>query len=124
MELITSTEFYKNIIRFVSENTPAFIVKKLSDQQDNHQLIGSKVEEIASDKLYKEDTPAPWLVFGLVLRDLGVEAISYDHYLSIANDSGISTKEQLNEALWFLHIKLGLIHYFHDIPELQDVITL
>ena len=125
MELLASTEYYKkNIIRFASENTPAFIVNNLSDDEDDHQLIRSKVEEIASDKLYKEDTPAPWLVLGLVLRDLGVEAISYDHCLSIANDCGISTKEQLNEALWFLHVKLGLIRYFHDIPELQDVIIL
>lgn len=125
MLLLNSHEFYKeNIIKFASESTPAFIVNNLSDDQGDHQLIRSKVEEIASHKRYKEDTLAPWLILGLVLHDLGVEAISYDQCLSIANDCGISTKEELNEALWFLHFKLGLIRYFYDIPELQDVVIL
>ena len=125
MELLSSTEFYrKNIIEFASENTPAFVVNNLSDDQDDHQLIRSAVEKITSNPLYRVDTPAPWLVLGLALRHLGVEAIPYDQCFSIGKDCGISTKEQLNEALWFLHVKLGLIRYFHDVSELQDVIIL
>jgi hypothetical protein len=48
--------------------------------------------------------------------------ISYEQCAHIANDCGIHSDEELKEALWFLHTKLGVIRYFHQIPELQDII--
>ena len=124
MELLKSTEFFKKgIVEFAAENTPAFVVSNLSNNEDDHQRIRSAVERIAT-KRCKVDTPAPWLVLGIALRNLGLEVIPYNQCLSIGNECGISTKEKLNEALWFLHVKLGLIRYFHDVPELQDVIIL
>ena len=123
-ELLKSTEFFKKgIVEFAAENTPAFVVSNLSNNEDDHQPIRSAVERIAT-KRCKVDTPAPWLVLGIALRNLGLEIIPYNQCLSIGNECGISTKEQLNEAKWFLHVKLGLIRYFHDVPELQDVIIL
>ena len=123
MELLKPTEFFKKgIIEFAAENTPAFVVSNLSNNEDDHQCIRRAVERIAT-KRCKVDTPAPWLVLGIALRKLGLEVIPYNQCLSIGNDCGIS-KDQLNEALWFLHVKLGLIRYFHDVPELQDVIIL
>ena len=48
--------------------------------------------------------------------------ISYDDCLSMAKDCGIHDDDELKEALWFLHTKLGVIRYFNEIPELRNIV--
>ena len=70
------------------------------------------------------EVPLPWLVLSLALRFLHNPVVSYKECYSIANECGIDTQDELKEALWFLHTKLGIIRYFETVKELSDLVIL
>ena len=56
-------------------------------------------------------SPTHWLIFSLAIRKLNDRVISYDLCLEIARQCGLADDE-LDEALHFIHSKMGLIRYF------------
>ena len=122
-EVLAGTEYYKEgIIRFASLDEPALTINNLSDDETDADNIRHLVEEIASDPAFKVSVPAPWLALLLSLRLVESSIVSYEECRHMANDCGIDGNEELKEALWFLHTKLGVIRYFHEIPELRDIV--
>ena len=124
-QLLEDKDYYRqNMIKFASEDEPAVTVNNLSSDDNDAQKVRAMVDRIASDPCFRIPTPLPWLVLSLLLRFLKVPVISYQQCLSAASECGIGTKEELNEALWFLHTKFGIVRYFRDVPELQDIVIL
>ena len=124
-QLLEDKDYYRqNMIMFASEDEPAVTVNNLSSDDNDAQKVRAIVDDIASDPSFRIPTPLPWLVLSLLLRFLKVPVITYQQCLSAAGECGIGTKEELNEALWFLHTKLGVVRYFRDVPELQDIVIL
>ena len=122
-EVLVGTEHYKEgIIRFASSDEPALTINNLSDDETDASNIRRLVEDIASDPAFTISVPAPWLALLLALRLVESSVVSYEDCRSMANDCGIHGDEELKEALWFLHTKLGVIRYFHEIPELSDIV--
>ena len=68
-------------------------------------------------------TPSHWLIYSLVLRQLKSRIESYDNCFRIARDCGITSHEELKEALHFIHTKMGLIRYFTK-DELDQIVFL
>ena len=56
-------------------------------------------------------SPACWLIFSLSLRQLKPYVVSFDECLEIARQCGLADDE-VDEALHFIHSKMGLIRYF------------
>ena len=124
-EALVGTEHYKKgIVRFASPDEPALTINNLSDDDRDACKIRHLVEDIASDSRFKVSVPAPWLALLLSFRLVEKSMISYEECHSMANDCGIHGDEELKEALWFLHNRLGVIRYFHQIPELSDIVIL
>ena len=122
-EILQNTDYYKKgIIAFSSRDEPVVVVNNLAEADIHNQKIRSIVENIAKDPCYQVSTPAPWYVLALALRSLSVPVVSMEQCLSIAEDCGISDEEELKEALWFLHTKLGLLRYFGEIEELSAIV--
>ena len=122
-EILQNTDYYKNgIIAFSSRDEPVVVVNNLAEADIQNQKIRSIVENIAKDPCYQVSTPAPWYVLALALRSLSVSVVSMEQCLSIAEECGISDEEELKEALWFLHTKLGLLRYFGEIEELSAIV--
>ena len=69
--------------------------------------------------------PSSWLIFSLVLRAKyrSSQVLSYNNCFAIAQSCGISDRTELNEALLFIHARLGLIRYF-SIKELNTVVVI
>ena len=44
--------------------------------------------------------------------------------LQRAQQCGIETTEELDDALWFLHHRVGLLRHFSDFPELENLVIL
>ena len=42
--------------------------------------------------------------------------------MQIAQRCGIETADEFDDALWFLHHRVGVIRYFSDVPELRDLV--
>ena len=124
-ETLKKTEYYRqNILVFASEDEPVFTVNNISSDGQDTCKIRSIVERIAKHPYFHIDVPLPWLVSSLAFRLLQVPVISYEQCTSIAGECGIDTPDELKEALWFLHHKVGFIRYFESVPELRDVVIL
>ena len=124
-ETLERTEYYRqNILVFASEDEPVFTVNNISSDGQDTCKIRSIVERIAKHPSFHIDVPLPWLVSSLAFRLLEVPVISYEQCTSIAGECGIDTQEEVKEALWFLHHKVGFIRYFESVPELRDVVIL
>ena len=122
-KLLKETDYVKEgIIRFASPNEPVLTINNLSEDETDAANIRHIVQEIAHDPAFTVPVPAPWLALLLSLRRIESSVISYYDCLSMAKDCGIHDDEELKEALWFLHTKLGVIRYFDEIPELRNIV--
>ena len=119
-EYLDGTAYYKGMVRFSSLEEPALTINNLSVEEDGIVKIRKFIERLARDQDFHISVPAPWLALLLSLRQTE-PVISYKDCCQIANDCGINSDE-LKEALWFLHYKLGVLRYFNDIPELTDIV--
>ena len=122
---LEQTEYYRrNMLEFASEDEPVVTVNNVSSDGMDAQKIRSIVERIARHPSFHIEVPLPWLVLSLALRSLNIPVISYEQCLSIASECGIDTRDELNEALWFLHTKVGILRYFENVKELSDLVIL
>ena len=124
--ILCSLSSASSMCRFVTRNSsePAFTINNLSDDDKDVSNIRQRVEKIiAEDPSFKVSVPAPWLALSLSLRLVESSVISYESCCTIANDCGIDDEEEIKEALWFLHNKLGVIRYFDQVPELRDIVV-
>ena len=123
-EILWGTEYYKHgIVKFVTANEPALTINSLSGNEEDATNIRHFIENLARDPAFKISVPASWLALLLSLRVVETSVLSYEECLHIAKDCGVHGDE-LKEALWFLHTKLGIVRYFNEIPELQDIVIL
>ena len=72
---------------------------------------------------YQMSIPTHWLVFSLVVRSLSGRIVSYRECYKVAQQCGIDSEDELNEALWFLHTKMGLIRHF-PVDNLSDIVII
>ena len=122
-EILKDMEYYKNdTLVFASPDEPVVTVNNLSSNEEDTQKVRNIVERIASHSSFRISTPVPWLVFGHALKYLSSRVLSYEKCLSIAKECGIDDEEELDEALWFLHTKLGVLRHFQSIPELRKIV--
>ena len=122
-QILLDTEFYKdNIVVFASQDEPVLTINSLSQDDQDVSTIRRLVEDLARDPAFTVSVPAPWLALLLSFRLQSRAVISYEECTQMANECGIYGDKDIKEALWFLHTKLGVIRYFHQIPELRDIV--
>ena len=110
-EAIKSTAHYKDIIEFSSKGQLIFTVNNFSESDTDFKSIRLAVERIVNKREFQMTSPAHWFIFSLVLRKLEPNIISYRVAQEIAKQCGVF-EDELKEALYFIHSKLGLIRYF------------
>ena len=122
-DILKDTEYYREgMLVFASRDEPVVTVNNLSSDEEDTQKVRSIVERIARHPSFRISTPAPWLVFGHALKLLSCPVLRYEECLSIAKECGIENEKELDEALWFLHTKLGILRHFQNIPELRGIV--
>ena len=109
-EVLKSTS-HKDLVEFASPMQLIFTVNNFSESDIDFQSIRSAFEEVVIRDEFHMTSPSHWLIFSLALRKLESNIISYDLCLEIARQCGLSDDE-LDEALHFIHSKMGLIRYF------------
>jgi len=124
-QLVRSTGLYQEgMIQFSSETQMLLAVNNLSHDDSDVQLVRAAVERAGSQGDFKIRAPPSWLVFSLTIRQHKDRVLSYEQCFEVARQCGIETQEELNEALWFLHTKVGLIRYFQGegLEDLQKIV--
>ena len=102
-----------------------FTVNNLANDDSDFQKIRAALQQAI--ERYEEFTikcPSTWLIFSLVLRakHKSSQVLSYSECFRIAQDCGISDREELNDALFFIHTRLGLLRYF-CVKELNELVV-
>ena len=123
-EIIKKTAAYKeNMIVFYSKEQMVFALNNTSDDDTDIQHVRDAVERIGTHgDEYKIQTPYTWMIFAITLRHLPEKVLSIDKCMEIANECGIDTNQELNDALWFLHHNVGIVRHFQEHPDLKDVV--
>ena len=116
-----SLQFAKHPERLV------FAVNNLSAEDEEFQNIRSAVQQTVERNRFKEFTvkcPSSWLIFSLILRakHKSDQVLSFDDCFKIAQECGISDRKELNQALCFIHSRLGLVRYFNT-EELNTLVV-
>ena len=123
-DIIKKTAAFKeNMIVFCSESHMVFAVDNTSEDDADIQQVRDAVERLAvSTDDYRIKTPYTWMIFAATLRHLPERVLSIEKCLEVGKECGIDTKDELNNALWFLHHNVGIIRHFQDHRELQNVV--
>ena len=120
--VIKPTSHYREgIIQFASESQMIFAVNNHDPNDSDFKRIRTAVEKVVETGDYRMRSPAHWMIYSLVVRQLQNRIESYDECFAIAKECGIRDTNEFNEALHFIHTKMGLIRYFpHE--DLKDLI--
>ena len=121
-EAIKSTSHYKNLVEFASPSQLIFTVNNFSEKESDFQDMRTAVERVVEREAFKMTSPAHWLIFSLVLRQIKSDVITYDQCREIARQCRLAD-EELDEALHFIHSKMGLIRYF-PYEEIKHLVVL
>ena len=121
-EAIKSTAHYKDVVEFASPSQLIFTVNNFSENESDFQDMRTAVERVVERDAFKMTSPAHWLIFSLVLRQIKSDVITYDQCQEIARQCGLADGE-LDEALHFIHSKMGLIRYF-PYEEIKHLVVL
>ena len=123
--LVESTGLYREgMIQFASESRMVLAVNNLSDDDSGIQQVREAVERLGSRGSFKVTAPPSWLIFSLTIRQHKDRVLSYEQCFKVARQCGITSREELKEALWFLHTKVGLIRHFQGegLEDLQEIV--
>ena len=108
---IQATSHYENLVEFATDTQLIFAVNNFSESDSDFKDIRLAVERVIVRDEFQMTSPAHWLIFSLALRKLESEVVSYDQCLEIARQCGLADDE-FDQALKFIHSKMGLIRYF------------
>ena len=123
--MVTSTGLYREgMIQFASESRMLLAVNNLSDDDSGIQRVRAAVERLGSRGSFKVTAPPSWLIFSLTIRQHKDRVLSYEQCFEVARQCGITSGEEWNEPLWFLHTKVGLIRHFQGdgLEDLQKIV--
>ena len=124
-EMVKATSLYDDgLIEPVSESQLMVAVNNMSTDDTHFRCVQTIVERIADRDIFRVSLPTTWLIFSLVIRRLKRPIITYAECFTIGLQYGIDSKEELNEALWFLNTKVGLVRHFRGegLEDLQDIV--
>ena len=124
-KIVKATSLYhEGLIERVSESQLMVAVNNLLTEDSHFQNVQSIVERIAERDNFRVPLPSTWLIFSLVIRQLKKRVITYVECFAFAQRCGIDSQKELNEALWFLNTKVGLVRHFRGegLEDLQDIV--
>ena len=121
-EKIKRTEFFdKDIIEFASEDQLMLSVDNMNGSEDEMDRIRCVLERVIEKCFEKVTIPASWLLFSLYMRSKKVRTMSLKECEKLAKKAGISRSE-LQEALWFLHHRVGVLLYYPEVEALKGTV--
>ena len=119
---IERTEFFdKDIIEFASEDQLMLSVDNMNGNEDEMDGIRGVLERVIEKCFERVTIPASWLLFSLYMRSKKVRTMSLKECEKLAKKAGISRSE-LQEALWFLHHRVGVLLYYPEVKALKGTV--
>lgn len=92
-----------------------FAVNNLDKDDADFKKIRLNIQRIVERcEDFTVQCPSTWLIFSLVLRakHKSQQVLSYEDCYIIARHCGVSDRVEFNQALFYIHSRLGLLRYF------------
>ena len=120
--LIRGTPFYdKGIVEFASEDQLMLPVDNMSGGQDEIDRIREVLQQIIEKSFEKVSIPASWLLLSLQIRSKKLRTMSLEECEKLAQKVKINPHE-LQDALWFLHHRVGILLYYPQLEALKATV--
>ena len=133
-DLIKKTDaFRQGMIVDASRTQMVFTINNLSNEEaeKDAKKIRDAFQKIACG--FKVCTPFTWLIFSILVQHVYGEdddiqheheggVICYDECFKLAQECGIKTRIEFEVALQFLHKQTGILHYYKELPELNQLV--
>ena len=120
---IEQTEFFsKEIVEYSSEEHLILALNNESGGQEEVDKMRKIFEKCF--KIFKKiPIPATWLMLSIYMRHTKQRTMSLQQCQKKAETLGIEP-ESLMAVLWFLHYRVGVLLYYPEVEELQNIIIL
>ena len=131
--LLESTTFYRNSLISLpnpdnSDHTGSQVFFQVNNQTGSeHEILSYRklIQEIIEQKFRKYDIPASWLGLSICLKILATKRetykVSFDDCVELGKHFKMNQKE-VQIALTFLHKYVGLVMYFPNDKNLQNLV--
>ena len=122
-EKIEQSEFYsKRIVEYSTEDHLMLALNNKSGGQEEVDTM-REIFERKFKKFKKIRIPAPWLMLSICMRHTKQRTMTLKKCQEIAGELGIAF-ESLEEALQFLHYRVGVLLYYPEVEGFKDIIIL
>ena len=117
----SSQLFDSNLVQFSQSKQVIFPLDTTKDEEEIKHLR-SQLHKVMSEKFYELRIPASWCALSLKLRKSKRKIFKYKTCFQLALDCGIKDKDDFQNALWYLHHRVGLIMHYPNVKILEDII--
>ena len=130
--LIKETDAYKkDMIVCTPDNENVFTINNASDHQAEIDARKIRAAFNKTTEKFEVCTPWSWLIFGILVSHNKNEneyendgsVICYKTCFELAQDCGIEDESEFEAALQFLHKQTGIIHYYKELSELNQIVV-
>ena len=119
-DLLASTAFSKyDLLYRASDRKLVFEIDNMNGNTSELQQMQRDLEKIINH-FPKVHIPAPWLMFFILLKQIGKRVMPLAQCKEIA--SRLKMSMNLEEALWFFHHHIGSLMYYPQIKSLQNAV--
>ena len=109
----------RGLLCHASEESLVLAIDNMTGDEQEVETMRKRLEEIIESKFKKHEIPAPWLMFNIFLRKLGMRVMSLEQCKYIAMNLHVT---DIEEALWFFHHVVGSLMYFPKVEKLKDLV--
>ena len=123
--LVKETDaFHQGMIVDASETQMVFTINNVSDGESARgtKVIFDAFHIIADG--FHVNMPSPWLFFSILVQHKYAKesVISRQECFEVAKECGIRNETEFEAALQFLHRQTGVLHYYKEPPELNQIV--
>ena len=115
LDLLITKSGFRGLVQYAvpAHKQVMFTVDNTADDDINFMPIRSKVNTLVSKRdMFSVEYPIQYLLFSLELAGIKQNVLRLDECKTLAGKFGID-ENQLNDLLEFLHMRVGIIRYFH-----------
>ena len=110
---------HKNLLRYASEDQLMFAIDNMTGDEGELENVRKRLEDIIKQEFDDWPIPASWLMFSIFLRKMGKRTMSLLQCYKIGDRLNVKNTD---EALWFLHHRVGILMHFPEVEEIKDIV--
>ena len=122
--LIRNTEV-ESLVHFASPTQMLFPVSNLSVEDPGILHLQAALKHFALDsEEFQVTVLLKWLIFNAVIQQTNKPVWTYEQCFQVAETCGIDTYSEFDDALQFLHTRVGMLRYFPMIKEQRNIVII